>query len=134
MSRRAWLMAAALLTAVVAAACSSGGDSGAPASSESTPGMEATPGESSDSVRFRDVPVSVSAVLRGNFPDTDFSISSIDLEELRDGGPGKDGIPAIDNPKYVSQEEADEFLHPDEPVVALEVNGEARAYPLQILT
>ena len=130
MSRRAWLRGAAVIAVAFAFAAAFGGggdnDPGDAAAAESMPE------ETMQSAGFPVQPVS--AVLRANFPDTDFSIRSIDLNELRSGGPGKDGIPAIDDPKYVSQQEADEFLHPDEPVVALEVNGEARAYPLQILT
>jgi hypothetical protein len=67
-------------------------------------------------------------------PGTDLGIRSIDLTDLRGGGPGKDdGIPALDDPQFVSQQEADRWLHPDEPVIAVEINGEARAYPLQIV-
>lgn len=65
--------------------------------------------------------------------DTDFSQRSIDLNELIDGGPGKDGIPSIDKPKFVSQEEASSWLNGVEPVISLEINGEAKAYPIQIL-
>ena len=64
---------------------------------------------------------------------TDLSINSIDLDELINGGPGKDGIPSIDNPQFVSQREASQWIDDMEPVIALEVNGEARAYPIQIL-
>ena len=64
---------------------------------------------------------------------TDTSKRSIDLGELRAGGPPKDGIPSIDDPQFIAPEAAD-WLEPQEPVVALEVEGEARAYPLQILT
>lgn len=69
--------------------------------------------------------------LRGFSTDTEKR--SIDLNELIDGGPGKDGIPSIDQPKFVSQEEASDWLRGVEPVISLEVNGEARAYPIQIL-
>ncbi|WP_147303450.1 DUF3179 domain-containing protein [Rhodohalobacter sp. SW132] len=65
--------------------------------------------------------------------DTDFSQRSIDLGELIDGGPGKDGIPSIDDPMFVSQEEAESWINGVEPVISLEINGEARAYPIQIL-
>lgn len=65
--------------------------------------------------------------------DTNFDKRSIDLNELIDGGPGKDGIPSIDNPNFVAQEEAAEWLRDNEPVISLEINGEARAYPIQIL-
>lgn len=58
---------------------------------------------------------------------------SIDLSELMSGGPPRDGIPAIDHPKFVSTAEARAWLRDTEPVIALEVEGEAHAYPLQIL-
>ncbi|NIO70638.1 MAG: DUF3179 domain-containing protein, partial [Anaerolineae bacterium] len=48
------------------------------------------------------------------------------------GGPPKDGIPAIDDPQFVSIEEADEWLEPQEPVVLVQVGDDARAYPIQI--
>ncbi|MEM1040992.1 MAG: DUF3179 domain-containing protein [Bacteroidota bacterium] len=59
---------------------------------------------------------------------------AIDLGELRAGGPPKDGIPSIDEPVFVSAGEAADWLEPQEPVVALTLGGETRAYPLQILT
>lgn len=65
--------------------------------------------------------------------DTDISKRSISLDELIDGGPGKDGIPSIDNPLFVTQDEASDWLQPYEPVIALEIEGVARAYPIQIL-
>ena len=65
--------------------------------------------------------------------DTDTSKRSIELGELIDGGPGKDGIPSVDNPSFVSQEEASNWLEPNEPVIALEIDGAARAYPIQVL-
>jgi hypothetical protein len=57
----------------------------------------------------------------------------VPLGEFRGGGPGRDGIPPIDHPKFESVAQADAWLKPREPVVALEVSGDARAYPLQIL-
>jgi hypothetical protein len=57
----------------------------------------------------------------------------IDLNELESGGPGKDGIPAINGPRFVSPRKAQRWLKPNEPVVSVVVNGQARAYPLQIL-
>jgi hypothetical protein len=58
---------------------------------------------------------------------------SIDLSEIMSGGVGKDGIPAINEPRYESLSEASRWLNKQEPVIALSVGGEARAYPLQIL-
>src|SRR3989344_5310393 len=49
------------------------------------------------------------------------------------GGPPKDGIPSIDNPKYVSVEEANEWIADNELVLAITYKGVQRVYPLQIL-
>jgi hypothetical protein len=69
---------------------------------------------------------------------TDFSRHSVPLSEFQSGGPPRDGIPPIDNPSYVSPAEADTWLAPDEPVIAVALEQDdghvvARAYPLQIL-
>ena len=65
---------------------------------------------------------------------TDFSKHIVPLDELISGGVGRDGIPPIDNPTFVSIKEASSWLLPQSPVVAFEENGDARAYPLGILT
>ncbi len=65
---------------------------------------------------------------------TDFSRHDVPLSEFTSGGPGRDGIPPIDKPKFVSQETADRWLDDREPVLVVELDGEARAYPVQILT
>jgi hypothetical protein len=69
------------------------------------------------------------------YPDwkTNFDKRSIDISELMAGGPPKDGIPAIFKPKFETQEQAAEWLDDKEPVIGLEINGEAKAYPLSIL-
>lgn len=67
------------------------------------------------------------------WPVTDFSKSSVDFSEILHGGPPKDGIPPIDEPAFVSVTEANEVLADREPVIGLVVNGEAKAYPLQVL-
>jgi hypothetical protein len=48
------------------------------------------------------------------------------------GGPGKDGIPSIDRPRFVPARDAD-FLADDDPVFGLEYRGEVRAYPQLVL-
>ena len=67
------------------------------------------------------------------WPRTDFGQSIIDLGEIGHGGLPRDAIPAIDNPRFVSMDDASEWLYPREPVIALEMGGEARAYPIQVL-
>jgi hypothetical protein len=57
----------------------------------------------------------------------------VDLREIRDGGPPKDGIPAIDDPRFRRVAEVDD-LADAEPVIGLTVSGESRAYPLRVLT
>ena len=59
---------------------------------------------------------------------------SIELAELRGGGPPKDGIPSIDAPRFVSADAASGWLADREPVVLLQLDGAAKVYPLQILT
>ena len=73
------------------------------------------------------------ARLRPSEWDTDFSLHTVPYSEIRFVIP-RDNIPSIDSPAFVSPDEAAEWLADVEPVVALEIGGDARAYPLQILT
>ena len=56
------------------------------------------------------------------------------FDEIISGGVGRDGIPPIDNPQFDDLETADAWLQDYSPVIALEIDGVARAYPLAILT
>ena len=67
------------------------------------------------------------------WPQTDFKSAVVDLGEIRDGGPPKDGIPAIDDPRFRPVAEVDDLAEA-EPVIGLTVSGESRAYPLRALT
>jgi hypothetical protein len=64
---------------------------------------------------------------------TDFATSSVDLGDFRGGGPPKDGIPAVDKPAFESLDAARTWLGGRSPVISLEVDGVARAYPIAIL-
>lgn len=64
---------------------------------------------------------------------TDFSKHTVPYQEILPGGPPKDGIPAIDRPRFVSVTDADAWLKPVEPVILLQIGEDVRAYPLQIL-
>lgn len=68
-----------------------------------------------------------------NWTKTDFSRHAFPLDEIIEGGPGKDGIRSIDAPTFNSLAQASNWLHEREPVVAFISGEEARAYPLQIL-
>ena len=150
-NRRLWLTGAAVATAALAMACGGQGSSVVsdaqiatdpePTATSSDPTITPTP----DLSDYRRPMTSGEELMAARLAyhterdgdrgplATDFTIRSINLEELLRGGPGKDGIPAVDSPHFVTQTDADQWLSPDEPVIALEVNGEARAYPIQIL-
>lgn len=64
---------------------------------------------------------------------TDGVKHSIPLDEILSGGPGKDGIPSIDAPSFISVKEADKFLEGSDPGIGLAVVGESRFYPYRIL-
>ena len=64
---------------------------------------------------------------------TDFSRHSVPFDEVLSGGVPRDGIPPIDKPEFVTVADADGWLAKQEPVIALEINGDARAYPLQVM-
>jgi hypothetical protein len=56
----------------------------------------------------------------------------VPLDEIKSGGPPKDGIPSIDRPKFVSAQNAD-FISADDLVIGLRIGNEVKAYPLFIL-
>jgi Protein of unknown function (DUF3179) len=61
-------------------------------------------------------------------------LSTIELTDFVSGGPGRDGIPPLDTPKFVAQPEANAWVKDNEPVIVYENGGVVRAYPIQILT
>ncbi|MFB3786802.1 MAG: DUF3179 domain-containing protein [bacterium] len=60
------------------------------------------------------------------------SKTSIPVNKIYHGGPPKDGIPALTHPRMLAAAEAD-YLDPDDRVIGVRVEGEARAYPLRIM-
>ena len=75
---------------------------------------------------------------RRDWPRTDFSRHSVAFAEIRSGGPPKDGIPSIDQPRFEPLVAGKATGWPaqiadNEPVIGLSVGGDARAYPLRIL-
>jgi hypothetical protein len=57
---------------------------------------------------------------------------SIPLDKIKGGGPPKDGIPSIDDPKFAEIQDS-HFMSDSDTVIGLEINGEAKAYPIFIL-
>jgi hypothetical protein len=71
------------------------------------------------------------AIEPANYNGFDVSKASIPVTAIQRGGPPKDGIPAIDRPKFLPADKA--RLADTDRVLGLEVNGAARAYPVRIL-
>lgn len=46
----------------------------------------------------------------------------------------RDAIPAIDNPQFLSAAEADDYYAPDELILGVEFDGDARAYSVPLLS
>lgn len=72
--------------------------------------------------------------------------AAVPIEDILSGGPPPQGIAALGfrgltgvagasiDPRFVTQQEAEAWLGPREPVILVRLGGEARIYPLQILT
>lgn len=63
----------------------------------------------------------------------DFSKGSIPRDEIMSGGPPRDGIPALTEPKFVPAAAAS-FMRDDEQVLGVFLGGVAKAYPTRILS
>lgn len=63
----------------------------------------------------------------------DVTRHSVPLKEIVDGGPPKDGIPALDAPKFVAADKAKKFLADSDRVLGITFAGGAKAYPIRIL-
>ena len=87
-------------------------------------------------VEYRDIPI-LNVSTRG-WEGTNLRryALGIDPADFVQGGPGRNQIIPIYSPKFVSIGEAVRFewMSADHPVIVLEVDGDARAYPLAILT
>jgi hypothetical protein len=116
------LLAIALLSALVSACLGGSADSDAPGAGD--PVID----------RSSEVPADAPNVEGWN---TDWSKRTIELSELIRGinlSDPRDVIPPLDDPKYETVAQASEWLDDREPVAMLELEGQARAYPLRILT
>lgn len=69
--------------------------------------------------------------LRESFPKTDWLKSNPVIVNVLNGGPGKDGIPAIDAPKFVS---INNFKHSNDVLtIVLQDDNSVKVYPYNIL-
>lgn len=118
-------VAALAVAAVVAAACGGGGERSVPTASAAPTTTTPQPRAQQDDQR----PPSVGQGWR-----TNWSKRTINLRELIPGGPPRDGIPPIYSPQLEDAAAGNEWLQDRIPVVVLDMNGDARAYPLSMLT
>ncbi|MGJ8617530.1 MAG: DUF3179 domain-containing protein [Sulfitobacter sp.] len=72
---------------------------------------------------------------RHEWPQTDFAKTSVkSWTEISSGGPGKDGIPALDAPAF-KRVASERRIGAREPVITVEFDGaQPRAYPIRYLT
>lgn len=125
-SPRFWVVSAFLAAMVIAAVAYLPGVTSEGAGAVSGPGPELMTGDWELELRMSNV--------RPGGWKTDFSKRSVPYNEIFSGGVPRDGIPPIDNPRFTTVTDADGWLEAKEPVIAIEIDGEAKAYPLQILT
>ncbi len=71
-------------------------------------------------------------ILAETFGFDDETKRSVEFDALMQGCPSRDCIPSIDQPKYVNADNADHVDDGDN-VIAIHINGDARAYPTRIL-
>jgi hypothetical protein len=123
-------LCAIVALALALAGCGGGANDGGASEAERLRSLEE---------RFETMPLPSGGLGEGSPPravtagwKTDFSKRAVPLSEFQGGGPGKDGIPALDEPTFASPAKVD-FLEPQEPVLAVAVGGDVRAYPIQIL-
>ena len=102
----------------------------AEATAEATP--TATPSPSAEAAREAQREF-VARRLQTDFPSLDVTKATVDLADIIALLP-PDAIPSIDAPQFDTVEDAGAWLAPREPVIAFVYEGDARAYPLHILT
>ena len=67
-------------------------------------------------------------------PRSPFNLENLKIprDQMRSGGPAKDGIPSLTRPPTVPVAKAD-FMQPTDRVVVVKIGDERRAYPMRIL-
>ena len=72
------------------------------------------------------------AISAGPSNGFDLSNASLPRDQIFHGGPPRDGIPALSDPKLITAGEAD-YLEPIDRIVGITLKGQSRAYPIAIL-
>ena len=107
---------------------SSTAESSSTASPSSTAASSTSGAESDGSAPVPAGPSALTDPRSDAFPD-----ALVPIDEIISGGPPPDGIPPIDAPVFIDVVQADDLLEGAESVVALEINGDARAYPVRVM-
>ena len=96
--------------------------------------MNPTPSDTSSSPPSLEVGTLPSgpSALQG-FDHDEFPAPLVDTSLIISGGPPPDGIPPLDSPRFLPVIDNLELLGGAEPVVALEIDGDARAYPVRVM-
>lgn len=115
---------------LVLAACGGGTTAGEPTTSEqhTTTSVGNVDSDQPATDELPEGPSALDSMFADEFPDP-----LIDPGQVISGGPPPDGIPPIDDPVFLEVSDNLELLPANEPVVALEINGDARAYPVRAM-
>lgn len=94
--------------------------------------LDATESEPVAQTTKNELTITIPRALATHFPNTEWSKADVRIEGAISGGPGKDGIPAIDAPTFIPLAS---FTRPDE-VQAIVISGNdiVKVYPYNILT
>jgi hypothetical protein len=95
---------------------------------QSVPALPDTPAEEPAIRPFPDGPSALETTDAPEFPPP-----LIDPGAIISGGPPPDGIPPIDKPAFLPVADNLDLLPAREPVVALDIGGDARAYPIRAM-
>ncbi len=134
MKRRAAILIA---IAIALAACGAANVDSKPGAQPTAPETGSTEPITPDVIEdFDDQPIPPQLTTMAAIWETDFSNSVIDLNELLVGIPAsdpRDAIPPIDDPQFEPVSQSD-WIQDQEPGVLIEIEGDARFYPLSIMT
>ncbi len=114
--------------ALIAAACGASPEADAAVDGPASTTVAATPTTAAGSEGIPDGPSALIDRTAHAFPEP-----LVPVEEIISGGPPPDGIPPLDSPVFADVASSLDQLEAAESVVALEINGDARAYPVRVL-
>lgn len=112
--------------ALIAAACGGSSSDSEPATTAPIEDGDAavTPAQ----IALPEGPSALNEMRSDEFPEP-----LVDVSQIISGGPPPDGIPPIDDPKFLEVAENLDLYKDNAPVVALEIDGDARAYPVAVM-